>query len=212
MRKGKIPNFLQTAISKKCNGMQAHVVDKGRFTDLGYALRNFDTDKICTVFKGIAPDLGEPPRECYFAETTLPRESKIADRGYNTPVNTFRNGNIASVTGIRADLHSAVIQNHIGIRYTIIFIDPLGIQGQVTVEGIGIILHSLRKGIVVIPSVKDSIQALRFGKLLQGVASDEKAFLIFQLIGKHIVCHSPSFFQKEGRQIQSTVTVLPVIT
>ena len=115
------------------------------------------------------------------------------------------------MAGIGTNLHRAVFQNYIGIRNAVILIDPLSVQSNLlAVELIRIIIIFLGKGIVIIPAVKNSIQPLRLRQFLQGMALDVQAFLVFQLVGQHIVVDGTTGFLDQGADIQCAKAVIPI--
>ena len=111
---------------------------------------------------------------------------------------------------VGTDLDGAVVQFNVGIRNTVILVDPVGVQGQIRIERVlipNVLLCALR---IVIPAVKDGIKTLGLGHILQGVGANENLLGVIQLVGHHVEGDRTAFLQHESTHVQSTVAKVPV--
>ena len=149
-------------------------------------------------------------RQAYLAQISFTRKSKISNGRHYSALNLFGYGDKAAVTGVRANLHRAVVQNHVGKRNTIVLVNPVCIQRNISVKCIGIILYALRAMLVVIPTVKNGIESIRLGQFLQGMPSDKDALHVVHLIGQHVKGNRSALFDKECIGIHRAKAIVPV--
>ena len=114
------------------------------------------------------------------------------------------------MTRVRADLNSAVLQFYVGERNSVILVDPVGVQGQITMKFVfvpHVFVGTLR---IVVPAVKDGVETLGLRHILQGMRADKHLLGIVQLVGHHVEGYFAALLQHEGAHIQCAIAIVKV--
>ena len=198
------------AVLTKCQSGKSYVVKERPFTYFGNGIGNFHAHQIGASFKGGQTDALEILGKLDLAKSRLSLESELANRRNYFSVNIVGDGNISAVTRVRTDLNGAVIQFNVGIRNTVLLVDPISIQSQIAVELIlipHVFLGTLR---IVVPAIEDGIETLGLGHILQGMGADEHLLGVVQLVGHHVEGDGSPLLQHQGTDVQGAVAVVEI--
>ena len=156
--------------------------------------------------------MAQSRRQAHFTQVSFTCESKITNGRDRPPLNLFGHSNKAAVTGVRANLHRAVVKNYIGKRDTVVLVDPVCVQRNITIKRVSVIFHALRAMLVVIPTVKNGVQSVGLWQFLQGMASDKGTLHVVNLVSQHVISNCTALFNQERICIHCAKAIIPITT
>ena len=166
--------------------------------------------KIATPSKCTGTDLAQIAWECDLAQARLPQKCLSADAGDRLSFNRVGDLDIRASSRVGTDLDGAVVQLHVRVRNSVLLVHPMRIQRQICRKLIGIPIVFLCEIRIVIPAVKDRVQTLRLGNILQSMVAYENLFCILQLISHHIEGDLTAALQNQGTCVNGTVPIVPI--
>ena len=201
---------LQPAVATKCNVRQAHVIVERLFANACHRSGNFNMPQIVAARKSRLTDFPELSRKDDLAQTGLSLKGAVSDTAYRLSLNGIGDLYVGTTSCVRADLNGPIIQLHVGKGNTVLLVYPMGVQRQVCGKFVCIPVVFFGEVGIIVPAVKNGVQALRLGNILQGMITNEYLLGIFQLIRHHIEGdRTPRLLQKRVR-VDHTVSKIPI--
>ena len=201
---------LQLAVGSEGNVGEANVIGKS-FPSNGYdRIRNIDMQQIVASRKGRSLNVFELLWQNDLAQTGLTGKGRCTNARDDLAVDLVRNGDVAAVSRVGADLDRAVLQLHVSKGNAVILVDPVCVKRQIRGELVTVPIVFLRTLRVVVPAVEHRIQTLRLGNALQRMITDKDLLKVLQLVRHHVKGDPSLLLQDQGTDVDRAVAVIPI--